>query len=60
VNSNPLCTHQCFGIRISFLVQENLGNFVMATVGGNMQRSQIVVSDVIYRHIVLNEKLNTV
>lgn len=54
------CTHQCFGIRISFLVQENLGDFVVATVGSDVQRSQVVIGDVVHRHVVLNQELNTV
>lgn len=53
-------THQGFGIGVSFLVQENLGDFVMATVGGHMQGGQVVVGDVIHRHVMLEEKLDTV
>lgn len=53
-------THQGFGIGVSFLVQENLGDFVMATVGGHVQGGQVVVGDVIHGHVMLEEELDTV
>lgn len=46
-------THQGFGIGVSFLIQENLGHFVMAAVGGHVQGGQVVVGDVVHRHVVL-------
>ncbi|KAK1333688.1 hypothetical protein QTO34_006074 [Cnephaeus nilssonii] len=40
--------------------RENLGHFVMAAVGGHVQGGQVVVGDVVHRHVVLEEKLDTV
>lgn len=62
MTSRPLghATHQGFGIGVSFLVQENLGHFVMAAVGGHVQGGQVVIGDVIHRHVMLEEKLDTV
>jgi len=51
---------QGFGIGVRFLVQENLGDFVMATVGSHVQGSQVVIGDVIHGHVMLEEKLHTV
>jgi hypothetical protein len=53
-------THQGFGIGVSLLIQENLGDFVMATVGSHMEGSQIVIGDVVHGHIMLEEKLDAV
>lgn len=56
----PQCAHQCFGIRICLLVQQNLGNLVMATVSGYMKCGQVVVGHIIYGYVVLNQELNAV
>ena len=53
-------THQGFGIGVSFLVQENLGDFVMATVRSHVQGGQVVIGDVIHGHVMLEEKLDAV
>lgn len=53
-------THQGFGIGVSFLIQKNLGNFVMAAVGRHVEGSQVVVGDIVHGHVVLQEELDAV
>lgn len=55
-----LATHQGFGIGVRFLVQEDLGDFVMPTVGSHVEGSQVVIGDVIHGHVMLEEKLDAV
>lgn len=60
IRTDSRMTHQGFGIGVSFLIQKNLGNFVMAAVGRYVEGSQVVVGDIVHRHVVLQEELDAV
>lgn len=52
--------HQSLGIGVGLLVQDKLGHLVVAAVGGNVQRRQVVVGDIVHGHVVLQQELHTV
>lgn len=56
----PFSYYQRLGVGVGLLVHDELGDLVVTTVGGDVQRRQIVVGDVVHRYVVLKQKLNTV
>lgn len=59
-SSLPPCPYQSLGVRVGLLVHDELGHLVVATVGGDVQRRQVVVGDVVHRHVVLEQELDAV
>ena len=56
----PLYPHQCLGVGVGLLVHDELRHLVVTTVGGDVQRRQVVVGDVVHRHVVVEQELDTV
>lgn len=60
MNSQPLFPYQGLGIGVGLLVHDELRHLVVATVGSNVERRQVVVGDVVHRHVMLEQKLDAV
>lgn len=45
--------YQCPGIGIRLLVQQQLGDPVVSTVGGHVKRCQVVQSHIVHRSLML-------
>lgn len=56
----PLYPYQSLGVWVGFLVHDELGHLVVTTVGSDVQRRQVVVGDVVHRHVVLEQELDAV
>lgn len=56
----PRCAYQSLGIRVGLLVHNELGHLVVTTVGSDVQRRQVVVGDVVHRHVMLEQELDAV
>lgn len=52
--------HQCPGVGICPLVQQQLGDPVVSTVGGHVERRQVVQSHIVHRSLMLQQVLDTV
>ena len=57
---HPRPPYQGLGVGVGLLVHDKLCHLVVTTVGSNVQRRQVVVGDVVHRHIMLEQKLDTV
>lgn len=55
----PVKPYQCSSIGIGLLVQQKLGDSVMATVSCHVQRCEVVQCDIINRRLVLQQEFNT-
>ena len=56
----PLYPYQRLGVGVGLLVHDELRHLVVTTVGGDVQRRQVVVGDVVHRHVVVEQELDTV
>ncbi len=56
----PSFPYQSLSVRVGLLVQNELGHLVVTTVGGDVQCRQVVVGDVVHRHVVLEQQLDAV
>lgn len=54
-----LFPYQCSDIGIGLLVQQKLGDSVVATVSGDVQRREVVQRDIVDRRLVLQQEFDT-
>lgn len=52
--------HQCLGVGVGLLVHDDLRHLVVAAVGGDVQRRQVVVGHVVHGHLVVQQQLDAV
>ena len=54
----PVSTYQCSNVGIGLLVQQKLGDSIVATVSGHVQRCEVVQCDIVNRRLVLQQEFN--
>lgn len=52
--------YQCSGVGVGFLVQQQFGDSVVATVSRYVQRCEVVQRDIVNRRLVLQQEFHTV
>lgn len=52
--------HQCLGVGVGLFVHDDLCHLVMPTVGGHVQRRQVVIGHVVHGHLVVQQQLDAV
>ena len=57
---HPPHPHQCLGVGVGLLVHDDLRHLVVAAVGGDVQRRQVVVGHVVHGHLVVQQQLDAV
>lgn len=55
----PVSTYQCSDVGIGLLVQQQLGDSIVAAVSGHVQRCEVVQCDIVNRRLVLQQEFNT-
>lgn len=53
-------SYQGLSVGIGLLVHDELGHLVVAAVSCDMQRRQVIIGDIVHRHVVLEQELDTV